>query len=75
MKNILKNKKLLIGLGVAILLIIAIVVVVLVTKPKSENDEKERRWLSHRSQFFLGSFLHQCVDEHSGGYCTDCAFI
>ena len=39
MKNILKNKKLLIGLGVAILLIIAIVVVVLVTKPKSENDE------------------------------------
>lgn len=39
MKNILKNKKLLIGLGVAILLIIAIVVVVLVTKPKSENNE------------------------------------
>lgn len=39
MKNILKNKKLLIGLGVAILLIIAIVVVVLVTNPKSENNE------------------------------------
>ena len=39
MKNILKNKKLLIGLGVAILLIVAIVVVVLVTKPKNENNE------------------------------------
>lgn len=39
MKNILKNKKLLIGLGIAILLIITIVIILLVAKPKSENNE------------------------------------
>ena len=39
MKNILKNKKLLIGLGIAILLIITIVIILLVEKPKSENNE------------------------------------
>lgn len=41
MKNILKNKKLLIGLAVAIILIIIIVVVILVIRPKDENQELE----------------------------------
>ena len=41
MKNILKNKKLLIGLAVAIILMIIIVVVILVIRPKDENQELE----------------------------------
>lgn len=38
MKNILKNKKILIGLGVLILLIIVIVILLLVAKPKNDNN-------------------------------------
>ena len=41
MKNILKNKKLLIGLAVAIILIIIIVVAILVINSKNENQKFE----------------------------------
>lgn len=39
MKNILKNKKIMISLGILILLIVIIAIVLLFTKPKNENNE------------------------------------
>lgn len=68
MKNILKNKKLLIGLAVAIILIIIIVVAILVINSKNENQKFEEVTNNYDAYISINpsiklEFSQTCKDE------------